>query len=69
VAVQDLTITVKWQTRLRYRSQGYEGMQFQVGPGPTAMVRVASPEEPGGPEEMAGDRWSLDAGIDICYLQ
>jgi len=29
VAVQDLTITVKGQTRTRYRALGYEGMQFK----------------------------------------
>ena len=29
VAVQDLTITVKGQTRQRYRALGYEGMQFK----------------------------------------
>jgi len=29
VAVQDLTITVKGQTRPRYRALGYEGMQFK----------------------------------------
>ena len=29
VAVQDLTITVKVQTRPRYRALGYEGMQFK----------------------------------------
>ena len=29
VAVQDLTITVKGQTRPRYKALGYEGMQFK----------------------------------------
>lgn len=29
VAVRDLTITVKGQTRPRYRALGYEGMQFK----------------------------------------
>ena len=29
VAVQDLIITVKGQTRTRYRALGYEGMQFK----------------------------------------
>jgi len=29
VAVWDLTITVKGQTRPRYRALGYEGMQFK----------------------------------------
>ncbi|MGB7570631.1 MAG: hypothetical protein WBL87_02630 [Methanothrix sp.] len=29
VAVRDLTITVKGQTRPRYKALGYEGMQFK----------------------------------------